>query len=129
MNSTDPSKPDDPDQKPATGDPWDNPASWLMTMPVQRMSQTEGTITQVAGHMPAQSLSRTQMLHIERPHGETIRCVSGRLWLKHQGDPEERVIEAGQSFQASLPGRLTIMALVESTFGIELANADGPPAA
>lgn len=127
MNSSDPPKPDDAASKPT--DPWDNPASWLMTMPVQRMSQTEGTITQVAGRMPVQSLSRTQMLHIERPHGETIRCVTGRLWLKHQGDPEERVIEAGQTFVASLPGRLTIMALVESTFGIDLVKTGDAPAA
>ena len=79
MNSTDPPKPPDPDVKLDEANPWENPAAWLMTMPVQRHSQTEGTITQVAGRMPVQSLSRTQMLHIERPHGETIRCVTGRL--------------------------------------------------
>lgn len=127
--NTDPPKPADPDLKLDLPDPWDNPASWLMTMPVQRMSQSEGTITQVAGRMPVQSLARTQMLHIERPHGETIRCATGRLWLKHQGDPEERVIEGGQTFHAGLPGRLTIMALVESTFGIDLAKPAEPPAA
>jgi hypothetical protein len=42
--------------------------------------------------------------------GVEIRCLSGTVWVTLQGDVEDHVLSAGDSFVASRPGRLAMMA-------------------
>lgn len=46
-----------------------------------------------------------------RRGGATVRCAAGSVWLTREGDPEDRVLEAGQSFRSEIPGRIAVLAL------------------
>jgi hypothetical protein len=46
-----------------------------------------------------------------RRGGATVRCAAGSVWLTREGDPEDRVLEAGQVFRSEKPGRIAVLAL------------------
>ncbi len=46
-----------------------------------------------------------------RRGGATVRCAVGSVWLTREGDPEDRVLEAGQVFRSEKPGRIALLAL------------------
>jgi hypothetical protein len=43
--------------------------------------------------------------------GATVRCAAGAVWVTREGDPEDRVLEPGQSFRSETPGRIALLAL------------------
>jgi hypothetical protein len=43
--------------------------------------------------------------------GATVLCAAGTVWLTREGDPEDRVLEAGQTFRSEDAGRLAVVAL------------------
>lgn len=46
--------------------------------------------------------------------GVTIRCSRGRLWITHDGDPRDVVLEANQSYTAERCDQMTLHAVVDS---------------
>jgi hypothetical protein len=45
------------------------------------------------------------------PRGATVHCTEGSVWLTREGDPEDRVLEAGQVFRSEKRGRMAVAAL------------------
>ncbi len=45
-----------------------------------------------------------------RGPGVEIRCLSGMVWVTLEGDVEDRVLTAGDSFVSDRPGRVAMMA-------------------
>jgi hypothetical protein len=43
--------------------------------------------------------------------GATVRCAAGSVWVTREGDPEDRVLGAGQSFRSDVRGRIALLAL------------------
>ncbi len=70
--------------------------------------------------LPVQLLDEGQVQEIERPLGLSLWCVQGRLWLKQEGHAGDQVIQAGETFHAVRAGRLTILALSNACFGVDL---------
>ncbi len=73
--------------------------------------------------LPVQPLDKGQVQEIERPLGLALWCVQGRLWLKHDGHAGDQVIQAGETFRAVHAGRLTILALSNACFGVDLPQS------
>jgi hypothetical protein len=44
----------------------------------------------------------------------TLRCVSGRLWITHDGDRKDIVLEAGTEYTAQQRGLMTLHAVADS---------------
>ena len=44
-----------------------------------------------------------------------VKCIHGHLWITQHGDPEDRVIDSGQSFVLNRPGLSLLTALGEPT--------------
>lgn len=64
-------------------------------------------------------LSKHGSLSLTGFHGGTIACLEGCLWLTHDGDCRDIVLEAGQSHVADRDSRLAIHALARSTVRVE----------
>ncbi|MBI5279767.1 MAG: DUF2917 domain-containing protein [Burkholderiales bacterium] len=50
----------------------------------------------------------------EPDEGVSVRCNRGRLWITHDGDPKDVVLEAGQGYTSQKSGRMTLHAVALS---------------
>lgn len=46
--------------------------------------------------------------------GEKITCLKGRIWITQQGDLNDYVLDAGESFWVSRPGAVVVQALEDT---------------
>lgn len=56
-------------------------------------------------------LDRHASLPLTQPLGLTVRCISGSVWLTHDGDSRDIVLRAGQSHTCDRAARLLVHAL------------------
>jgi Protein of unknown function (DUF2917) len=65
------------------------------------------------------TLDLTKIERIDNPRGRSITCLSGALWLTFDGEPQDAVLEAGQSLRCEHDVPLLI-----SAFGHAVWRAD-----
>jgi hypothetical protein len=66
-------------------------------------------------------LARHETRYLTGFRGSSIACLEGCLWLTHDGDCRDIVLEAGQSHVADRDSRLAIHALAPSTVRLDHA--------
>lgn len=59
-------------------------------------------------------LHRGETAWITRPHGRTVTCERGTLWLTFDNEPLDLILEAGQSYCCAHASKLGIHALAEA---------------
>lgn len=64
-----------------------------------------------AAGQPGQLLQRDATLVVDDPRGLTVTCVQGCLWLTHDGDCKDVILEAGQRYSSATRARLLVHAL------------------
>ena len=67
-----------------------------------------------ASTRPALALPRRSCLDLGNAQGLTITCVRGSIWLTHDGDPKDVVLEAGQSHTVTRAARLIAQGLEDA---------------
>jgi len=55
-----------------------------------------------------------QSIHLDDACGRTVRCLAGSLWITHDGDPKDVIVEAGESYHVASCERMIVHALRES---------------
>jgi hypothetical protein len=63
-------------------------------------------------------LKAGESLRIAEGAGYEVTCVRGHLWITQHGDPEDRVIDSGQSFVLNRPGLSLVTALGEPAVAV-----------
>jgi hypothetical protein len=63
------------------------------------------------GPAAMRQLDRHASLPLTQPLGLTVRCISGSVWLTHDGDSRDIVLRAGQSHTCDRAARLLVHAL------------------
>ena len=53
-------------------------------------------------------------LKLVRPLGWVIECEEGSLWMTHDGDPKDILLEAGQRHVCERPSRMLVHAMGDS---------------
>jgi hypothetical protein len=51
-----------------------------------------------------------------------LHCLSGALWITHDGDPRDVILAANESYLVDRPDRMTVHALRGSGLEIELGG-------
>jgi hypothetical protein len=59
----------------------------------------------------SQLLHKNATLDVRNPMGVTVECIYGSLWLTHDGDCKDIILEAGQRYSSATRGRLLVHAL------------------
>ena len=59
----------------------------------------------------ARRLEAKATLWVARPLGRTVTCETGTLWLTFDNEPQDVVLEAGQSHRCDKASKLAIHAL------------------
>jgi hypothetical protein len=57
-----------------------------------------------------QHLDAAATVWLRRPLGHTVHCQTGTLWLTFDGEPEDLILEAGQSHRCTKASPLAIHA-------------------
>jgi hypothetical protein len=85
-----------------------NPLTWLLRRGNAQPARPQRTAEPADA---VQALSRGRTLRVAQPLGTEIYCVQGSLWITHDGDPKDIVIEAGRSYVADRHAPLVVCAL------------------
>jgi DUF2917 family protein len=56
-------------------------------------------------------IPKRAVLAIAHPMHRNIECLHGSLWITHDGDPRDVVLEGGQSYLPDRDARMLILAL------------------
>jgi hypothetical protein len=51
-----------------------------------------------------------------------VRCIEGRLWITHDGDPKDVVLDAGESYSAARPATMLVHAMRPSAVEMRFAG-------
>ena len=73
-----------------------------------------------AAPQATQRLDKGATTWIARPLGRTIRCEAGTLWLTFDGDPQDLILEAGQSHRCDKASKLGIHAMNAARLSVDL---------
>lgn len=66
-----------------------------------------------------QTLPRGATLAVGQALGQEIFCMSGALWLTHDGEVRDHILVAGRAHTVTSPARLTIHALEDARFIVD----------
>ncbi len=82
-------------------------APWLRRAPAPAITRRS-----VAPAGPSSKLLyKNSTLVVRNPMGVTVECIQGSLWLTHDGDCKDIILEAGQRYSSATRGRLLVHAL------------------
>jgi hypothetical protein len=59
-------------------------------------------------------LGHREMVFIDDARNQQLHCDAGELWITHEGDSRDFVLQAGQSWQATVRGPVVVSALKPS---------------
>lgn len=65
------------------------------------------------------NLPRGATLSVEQPLGLDVVCMKGTLWIAHDGDTIDHVLEAGCTYTAKRGERMLLKALADARFIVE----------
>lgn len=99
---------------------WTDPSSWFVA-PQQRRADTRRSSPAVAQSTAGalRTLARGATLSIEQPLGQEIFCIQGSLWITHDGDCKDHVIDAGKGYVANRHARVVVYALKDARLLVE----------
>lgn len=95
-----------------------NPLAWLTQRPAAAPRSTAEPIEHL------HSLHDGQLMRVAAPLGHEIICVQGTLWITHDGDPKDIVVEAGRSYVADRHAPLVVYALDTARLLVHAAPAE-----
>jgi len=84
------------------------PLYWLL----HRISSTRAprfTIIPVPGH--THRIQKGATVSVQRPNGLEVVCLQGTLWITHDGDQKDVVLECGQTYATDRNARMLVHAL------------------
>lgn len=59
-------------------------------------------------------LEAAQSICIGDAAGRTLNCLAGSVWITHDGNPKDVIVESGESYHVARPERMIVFALKNS---------------
>jgi hypothetical protein len=82
-------------------------APWFRRAPAPAITRRPGA----SAGPSSQLLHKNATLDVRNPMGVTVECIYGSLWLTHDGDCKDIILEAGQRYSSATRARLLVHAL------------------
>jgi hypothetical protein len=82
-------------------------APWFRRAPAPAITRRPGA----SAGPSSQLLHKNATLDVRNPMGVTVECIYGSLWLPHDGDCKDIILEAGQRYSSATRARLLVHAL------------------
>lgn len=77
---------------------------------------------QIQLHDSNLQLARHGHIQVIDGRGASVRCLQGSLWLTQDGDPNDVVLTAGESFTLDRDGLAIIYATADATVSLSAAH-------
>lgn len=84
------------------------PFYWLLHQ-VAVIRAPRDTIIPAPGH--THRIQKGATVSVQRPNGLEVACLQGTLWITHDGDVKDVVLERGQRYVADRNARMLVHAL------------------
>lgn len=69
-----------------------------------------------------QTLQKGALLVVRDPLHHRVECLAGSVWITHDGDTKDIVLDQGQSYQAESNRRMLVSALTCASLSLELRS-------
>jgi Protein of unknown function (DUF2917) len=89
-------------------------SAWVAGVQRQPVARSAGPAAELL-----RTLSARTTLTVEQPLGLEVVCLQGTLWITHDGDQLDHVLESGCTYTAKRGGRMLVHALTEARFIVE----------
>lgn len=89
---------------------WNVPSQWFrlaVSMP-QRKAPARGVDD------PVQVLARDLTLRVACPEGTEVACLEGCLWITHDGEAEDVIVEPGMRYRATKASTMLVYAMADA---------------
>jgi len=83
-----------------------------------RFTHRGATPRAVSAESEHHSLESGTVITVDRPLGRHIECLGGALWVTHDGDPKDVILEAGQRYRPVRNSRMLVQALGPAEFRV-----------
>jgi hypothetical protein len=87
-------------------------SSWFRAVRLPRRAAAHRVVPALQGPM---SIDKGATLVVERALGANVTCVSGSLWITHDGGIKDILIEAGDTYLSDRSSRMLVHGLAAST--------------
>lgn len=64
------------------------------------------------------AVPRQSTVALDAPEGRRITCVLGCVWITHDGEPRDIVLEPGQSYRSDSGARVLVYGLQRSSIAL-----------
>jgi hypothetical protein len=101
------------------------PFYWLLHQ-VAAIRAPRVTIIPAPGH--THRIQKGATVSVQRPNGLEVVCLQGTLWITHDGDVKDIVLERGQRYAADRNARMLVHALDAAELRLLQAQGWAAPA-
>ncbi len=91
---------------------WTAPSLWFgLFRPARPLRALVGA---AAWADPVHTLSRGSTLRVECPLGTEVACLDGSLWITHDDEPQDHIVEPGMPYTASKSTTMLVHAMADA---------------
>ncbi len=94
---------------------WNELTAWFLGRPA---ATTAAAATRRPGSVslasPERHIAAGSTLRVEQPEGTEVVCLTGTLWITHDGEETDHIVVAGKPYVARHDGRMLVHAMSEA---------------
>lgn len=79
--------------------------------PWRKSRAAESRLTMIAAVGAMHDIQKGATLVVQKPAHHDVTCLQGVLWITHDGDTKDIVLDAGEHYEVERPTRMLIHAL------------------
>ncbi len=95
---------------------WSELTAWFLGRPAATAAPAPAVRRERSASLasPERQIAAGSTLKVEQPLGTEIVCLTGTLWVTHDGDDIDHIVVAGKPYVAQHRGRMLVHAMSEA---------------
>jgi hypothetical protein len=91
---------------------WTELTAWFLGRPAATPAMRRGRSVSLAS--PERHIAAGTTLRVEQPEGTEVVCLTGTLWITHDGEAADHIVVAGTPYVARHDGTMLVHAMSDA---------------
>lgn len=93
---------------------WTELTAWFLGRPVATAAPAVRRASHSSLDSPERHIAAGSTLRVEQPEGTEVVCLTGTLWITHDGDETDHIVVPGMPYVARHDGKMLVHAMSEA---------------
>jgi hypothetical protein len=93
---------------------WTELTAWFLGRPVATAAPAVRRTSHSSLASPERHIAAGSTLRVEQPEGTEVVCLTGTLWITHDGDETDHIVVPGMPYVARHDGTMLVHAMSEA---------------